>query len=95
MTPAEANQPPNALETLQEYNFDVEYCPGARNYIQDTLSRLPDYKKPVTPNNYVHNPAYLAANIYTNVHGKEPRTSPTITRDHQIRKVTIAEQGDS
>ena len=37
------------LETLQEYDFDVEYYPGARNYIQDALSRRPDYKKPPIP----------------------------------------------
>ena len=37
------------LETLQEYNFDIEYYPGARNYIQDALSRRPDYKKPPIP----------------------------------------------
>jgi hypothetical protein len=27
------------LETLQEYDFDIEYHPGAKNYIQDGLSR--------------------------------------------------------
>ena len=37
------------LETLQEYDFDVEYYPGARNYIQDALSRRPDYKKSPIP----------------------------------------------
>jgi hypothetical protein len=34
------------LETLQEYNFDIEYWPGAKNYVQDALSRRPDYKEP-------------------------------------------------
>lgn len=31
------------LETLQEYDFDVEFYPGIRNYIQDALSRRSDY----------------------------------------------------
>jgi hypothetical protein len=34
------------LQTLQEYNFEIEYYPGAQNYIQDALSRRPDYKEP-------------------------------------------------
>lgn len=34
------------LETLQEFDFDIEYWPGAKNYIQDALSRRPDYKDP-------------------------------------------------
>ena len=37
------------LETLQEYDFDVEYYPGARNYTEDALSRRPDYKMPPFP----------------------------------------------
>ena len=37
------------LETLQEYDFDVEHYPGARNYTEDALSRRPDYKKPPIP----------------------------------------------
>src|SRR5882757_859948 len=37
------------LKTLQEYDFDIEYYPGARNYIQDALSRRPDYKDPPIP----------------------------------------------
>ena len=37
------------LETIQEYDFDVQYYTGARNYIQDALSRWPDYKKPPIP----------------------------------------------
>ena len=37
------------LETLKEYDFDVEYYPDARSYIQDELSRPPDYKKPPIP----------------------------------------------
>jgi hypothetical protein len=37
------------LETLQEYNFDIEYWPGAKNYVQDALSRRPDYKEPPIP----------------------------------------------
>ena len=32
------------LERLQEYNFEIEYLPGAQNYIQDALSRRPDYQ---------------------------------------------------
>ena len=42
------------LETLQEYDFDVEYYPGAHNYIQNTLSRRPDYKKPPIPRIITH-----------------------------------------
>jgi hypothetical protein len=32
-----------------EYDFEIEYLPGARNYIQDALSRRPDYKDPPLP----------------------------------------------
>ena len=31
------------LETLQEYDFDVEFYPGIQNYIQDALSRRSDH----------------------------------------------------
>jgi hypothetical protein len=34
------------LQTLQDYDFDIEYYPGAKNYIQDALSRRADYKDP-------------------------------------------------
>src|SRR5882672_10952075 len=34
------------LKTLQDYDFDIEYYPGAKNYIQDALSRRADYKDP-------------------------------------------------
>ena len=37
------------LETLQEYDFDIEYYPGARNYIQDALSRCSNHKKAPIP----------------------------------------------
>jgi hypothetical protein len=37
------------LETLQEYDFDIEYWPGAQNYVQDALSRRPDYKEQTLP----------------------------------------------
>ena len=37
------------LETLQEYDFDIEYYSGARNYIRDALSRWPDHKTPPIP----------------------------------------------
>jgi len=33
------------LEPLQEYNFGIEYLPGVQNYIQDALSRWPDYQE--------------------------------------------------
>jgi len=33
------------LERLQQYNFEIEYLPGVQNYIQDALSRWPDYQK--------------------------------------------------
>jgi hypothetical protein len=38
-----------ALEDMLEYDFDVEYLPGAKNYIQDALSRRPDYQEPPVP----------------------------------------------
>jgi hypothetical protein len=31
------------LETLQEYDFDIEYYPDTKHYIQDTLSCRTDY----------------------------------------------------
>ena len=34
------------LERLQEYDFEIKYLPGAQNFIQDVLSRRPDYKDP-------------------------------------------------
>jgi hypothetical protein len=37
------------LEILQEYDFDIEYYPGAKNYIQDALGRQVDYKNPPLP----------------------------------------------
>ena len=37
------------LENLQEYDFDIQYLPGAKNYMQDALSRWPDYKDPPIP----------------------------------------------
>jgi putative transposase len=38
-----------ALEDMMEYDFDVEYLPGAKNYVQDALSRRPDYQEPPLP----------------------------------------------
>jgi hypothetical protein len=38
-----------ALEDMLEYDFDVEYLPGAKNNIQDALSRRPDYQEPPVP----------------------------------------------
>jgi hypothetical protein len=38
-----------ALEDMMEYDFDIEYLPGAKNYVQDALSRRPDYKEPPLP----------------------------------------------
>ena len=35
-----------ALEDMLEYDFDIEYLLGAKNYIQDALSRRPDYHEP-------------------------------------------------
>jgi hypothetical protein len=37
------------LEILMEYDFEIEYLPGAQNYIQDALSRRPNYKDPPLP----------------------------------------------
>lgn len=37
------------LKTFQGCDFDVECRPGARNYIQDALSRRSDYKKAPIP----------------------------------------------
>jgi putative transposase len=38
-----------ALEDMLEYDFDVEYLPGAKNNIQDALSRRPYYQEPPVP----------------------------------------------
>lgn len=37
------------LADILEYDFEIDYLPGARNYIQDALSRRPDYKQPPLP----------------------------------------------
>jgi len=37
------------LQDLQEYDLEIDYLPGAKNYIQDALSRRPDYKDPLLP----------------------------------------------
>ena len=37
------------LETLQEYDFNIEYYPDARNYIQDALRLRSDHKTPPIP----------------------------------------------
>ena len=37
------------LDALQENSFDIEYNPGANNYIQDVLSRRSDLKTPPIP----------------------------------------------
>jgi hypothetical protein len=37
------------LEIIQEYDFAIEYWPDAKNYVQDALSRRPDYKEPPIP----------------------------------------------
>jgi hypothetical protein len=35
------------LAEILEYDFKIDYLPGARNYIQDALSRRPGYKEPL------------------------------------------------
>lgn len=45
------------LETLQEYDFDIECNPGARTYIQDALSRRSDYKKAPIPRMLIKQPS--------------------------------------
>ena len=37
------------LQDLQEYDMEIDCLPGAKNYIQDALSRRPDYKDPPLP----------------------------------------------
>ena len=37
------------LERLQEYDFEIEFLPGAQNYIQDALSCRPDYQDTQAP----------------------------------------------
>lgn len=37
------------LETIQGYEFNIEYYPGTKNYIKDTLSRRSDYEKVPIP----------------------------------------------
>lgn len=34
------------LEPLIQYDFEIEYITGAKNYVQDALSCRPDYKEP-------------------------------------------------
>jgi hypothetical protein len=46
-----------ALEDMMEYDFDVEYLPGAKNYVQDALSRRPDYQEPPLPRMKTTKPA--------------------------------------
>jgi hypothetical protein len=42
-----------ALQYIMEYDVDVKYMPGAKNYVQDALSRRPDYQKPPLPRDTV------------------------------------------
>jgi hypothetical protein len=35
-----------ALADILEFDLEIGDLPGARNYIQDALSRRPDYKDP-------------------------------------------------
>jgi hypothetical protein len=34
------------LADILEYDFEIDYLPGARKYIQNAISRRPDYKEP-------------------------------------------------
>lgn len=34
------------LEPLMQYNFEIHHIAGAKNYVQDALSRRPDYREP-------------------------------------------------
>jgi len=45
------------LEWLQEYDFHIEYLPGTKNFIQDALSRRPDYKDPPLQTSSLEPPA--------------------------------------
>jgi hypothetical protein len=38
-----------ALQDIIEYDVEVKYLPGAKNYVQDALSRRPDYQEPPLP----------------------------------------------
>ena len=38
-----------ALQDIIEYHVEVKYLPGAKNYVQDALSRRPDYQEPPLP----------------------------------------------
>jgi hypothetical protein len=37
------------LAEILDYDFEIEYLPGAQNYIQDTLSHCRDYKESPIP----------------------------------------------
>ena len=47
------------LSEILEYDFEIDYLPGARNYIQDALSRRPDYKEPPIPYHKVPMPSTI------------------------------------
>jgi hypothetical protein len=66
-----------ALEDMMEYDFDVEYLPGAKNYVQDALSRRPDYKEPPLPRFQSE---------------RKLRTSPTAEDSEKLVKSTIEEE---
>ena len=51
------------LERLQECNAQIEYLPGAQNYIQDALSCRPGYQDTQTP--VVHSLNRLLTSIAT------------------------------
>jgi hypothetical protein len=43
------------LADILEFDLEIDCLPRARNYIQDTLSRRPDYKERPIPTNWTNN----------------------------------------
>jgi hypothetical protein len=44
------------LSEILEFDFEIDNLQGARNYLQDTLSRRPDYKEPPLPTDRLAGP---------------------------------------
>jgi hypothetical protein len=43
------------LADILEFDLEIDYLPGTKNYIQDILSRRPDYKELLIPSSTANN----------------------------------------